>query len=485
MKLTRNQSSWCLLGVMMMAYIGLFVVYFPRLAAIDDENGFINQAIVWSKGAMSAEGAGYTTLQDFQEIQGRHVPSRHPGRSLFALPFLMAFGLPGIFFSGMLLHLMMTIIGGLLLSRLGRSPLWAVLLLFHPTLALYSRTALADGASGMFLMLAAFATLSPQGRGIFSGIAVGLAALMRAHAGMALPIVAASLRYPPRGPKPWRDVASCLLAGIACGGLNMAYNLILYGSLVDPFSSQRGYFAAEFLVPHALFYAGCLTLIWPGMFLAPVFDRSPIRWLVRGVCGLNFVLFSFYYFHDDSPRFLETIVIGQRLIQVALPLWIISYVGMIDELVWARWESRLSRHTRMALIALGMLVLCMGTAVMFAQHQRHLERSKAERDAFAAIAPSGSLVVRYGNIQKLFGIPLDSKTYRFATLEFNGQTLDVSHEIAAESKVWYLVVLDSALGDSLPSSASDLIRREGLTEIPVAPPRLHVYISQGGARGKF
>ena len=73
---SRHHQKWILFALIL-AYTGLYFVYFPRLAAIEDEVGFINQAIVWSKGAMSSEAAGYGgTLADFQEVNGLHVASR-------------------------------------------------------------------------------------------------------------------------------------------------------------------------------------------------------------------------------------------------------------------------------------------------------------------------------------------------------------------------------------------------------------------------
>jgi len=56
----------------------------------------------------------------------------------------------------------MTALAAWLLARLGRSPLWAVLLLLHPTLAVYSRTLLADGAAGTGLLLAALRSPRPR-----------------------------------------------------------------------------------------------------------------------------------------------------------------------------------------------------------------------------------------------------------------------------------------------------------------------------------
>ena len=92
----------------MLSYSALFVVYYPPLSGIEDEVGFVNQTLVWSRGAISSEGAGLHDLADFALIGERHLARRHPGRSLLALPFLMVGGLRAIFVSGLLVHLAMT-----------------------------------------------------------------------------------------------------------------------------------------------------------------------------------------------------------------------------------------------------------------------------------------------------------------------------------------------------------------------------------------
>src|SRR4051812_48628554 len=154
------------LRALMWGYAGLFAAYYPPLSAIEDEAGFVNQALVWSRGAVSAEGAGLPAdLVDFGEGAGPHVATRHPGRALLAWPVLVLGGVRAPFASGLLLHLARPAMGGALLARLGRSPLWAALLLLHPTLALYSRTIMADGAAGTGLLLAALAVASPTAAG--------------------------------------------------------------------------------------------------------------------------------------------------------------------------------------------------------------------------------------------------------------------------------------------------------------------------------
>ena len=196
MNMVREKAeAWTAIGALMLSFAVLFAAYYPPIAGIEDEIGFVNQALVWSRGAVSSEGAGYPHgLEDFIEVNGRHVPARHPGRSLLALPFLVLGGTRAAFVSGLALHLLATFAGAALLARLGRSPLWAVLILFHPTLAIYSRTVMADGAAGTGLLLAALGVVS--GAPVGAGLAVGLAAAMRYHSALALPLVAGSFVFP-------------------------------------------------------------------------------------------------------------------------------------------------------------------------------------------------------------------------------------------------------------------------------------------------
>ena len=304
------------------------------------------------------------------------------------------------------MHLALTGIGAALLTRLGRSPLWAVLLLCHPTLAIYSRTMMADAAAGTGLLLSALAVTYPTtAAAIVAGLAVGGGALMRYHAGLALPLVAASFRFPAGRPHPWRDAALYALGGGLVGGLIIASNLAIHAAPIEGPATRLGYFAAEFLVPHLAFYATALLTMWPGMLLAPLLDRSALRWLVRGICGTYLAMFAVYYFHDGTPRWLETLVVGQRFLQVALPLWVVSYAGVVDDWVAAPLRRRLGERGWEILAALGCVGLLASSGVVFARHQRHLNALLDVRNELVAHTPERSLLVYCGDLYKLVSIP--------------------------------------------------------------------------------
>lgn len=477
--------DWALLAVAMLAYAGLFAAYYPPLPGIEDEVGFVNQALVWSRGEISAEGAGLPGLADFRLVAGRHVAARHPGRSLLALPLLMIGGVRATFVSGLLLHLAMTELGALLLARLGRSPLWAVLLLCHPTLAIYSRTILADAAAGTGLLLAAlaFASASPLA-GVGAGLAVALAAAMRYHAALALPVFALAFVLPPARPRRWRDASLCLAAGGLAGGLLVVYNLVVYHAPTEPYTGSRGYFSAAFILPHALFYAAALMTVWPAMLPAPWLDRSPLRWLIRGTCGLFLGLLTLYYFHDRAPGWVATAIVGQRLLQVALPLWTIAYAGMLDDRLAAPLRRRLGTRTWPVLAALACAGLLGGIGLLFERHQHHLNDLLAARQAVVRNVPAGSLVLFEGALTKLVGIPVDVPAYRLRQLTYLERPAEdprrLYAELDRECTSWYLAVLHKTPGTAPSGYVSEVIDRYDLEPVPSASPLVSLYVHATG-----
>jgi len=353
--------------------------------------------------------------------------------------------------------------------------------LFHPTLAIYSRTVLADGAAGAGLLLAALAATAGAGAGVGAGLAVGLAAAMRYHAALALPVVAGSFLLDPGRARPRRDAALCLLAGAGGGGLIVAYNLAVYGAPMEPFSAARGVFSTRYFPENFRFYLLALMTVWPAMLPAPLLDRSPVRWLIRGACGLYLVFLSCYYFHDATPSWLETAVVGQRLLQVALPLWIVSYAGVLDDRVAGPLRRRLGDRAWATAAALGCAGLLAGTALAFHRHQDHLGRLREARDAVVAAVPEGSLVVANTVVSKLFAVPVGVPAYRWRALDFHGQPLDHSRELCREDRPWFLAVLPKVPGEPLPAPARELVARYRMEPSPSPDPRLSLYVARPAA----
>lgn len=474
---TSRAGRWdrAILLALMAAYAALFMAFYPPSIGIEDEVGYVNQALVWTRGSVTAEGAGFADLDGFIRVGGRHVPVRQAGRSLAVLPFLALGGFRAIFLSGLLLHLTTAAVAGAILSRLGRSPVWAALVLFHPTLAIYSRTVMADGGAGLGLLLAALAVTRTDRRnsGVLAGVAVGVAALMRYHAGVALPFVAASFLYPPARENPRREAGLCLLTGGLCGALIVVYNLLMYHHPTDPNPAMRGLWSARYVIPQAIFYVPALMTLWPAMLLAPVLDRSILRWLVRGVCGFYLTLFLFYYWHDAGSSWAETAVVGLRLIQVALPLWIVSYAVVLDDWVATPLRRAFGVRATGSVAAAACFALLAATGLMFAKHQAHLKGLLAAREAVSRVVPAGSVVVANGTVSKLFGVPTEPPSYR---LRYSPP--EPAPDPRPDAPPWYVVVLVKSPTDT--SFIQRAVAGHRMSPLPSGYPNLFIYASESG-----
>jgi len=301
---------------------------------------------------------------------------------------------------------------------------------------------------------------------------------MRYQAALALPLVAAAFRLPPGRPRPWRDASLCLLAGAGAGGLLVAYNQFLYDRPTEAVPNRLALFSVEYLVEQIPFFTVAFMAIWPAMLLAPVFDRSPLRWLVRGVCMVFLVFFSLHHFHDSTPNWLETLVIGPRLFQVILPVWIVSYAGVVDDWVAAPARRWLGNQVWTALAAACCASLLLGNAMIFKRHQDHLNDLRRARDAVIAAVPDGSLVVANNVVMKLLGIPSGLPAYRLRLLEYRGDPFDHSQELEREERPWYLAVRAKEPGAPLPGSALDLAMKYQMSQVSTSDQRLALYVAR-------
>jgi hypothetical protein len=303
---------------------------------------------------------------------------------------------------------------------------------------------------------------------------------MRYHSGLVLPLCVAVIALDRVRPERYRDAVLCMTAGSAAGLLIILYNQFVYGTALNPFTSQKGYFSIDFLRPHGLYYAAALMVIWPLMLAAPLLDRSPLRRLVRGVCGFFLTTAIFYYFHDRGKSWLETAVLGQRLIQVALPLWIVSYAGVVDDRVVRPARRWLGGRARVVLVAAACGGLFAANALIFRKHQQHLNRLLAVREAVAAAIPEGSLVVNDGVLWKLFGIPVGVPKYRWHLLQSRESVRGIPGDqiIYRERSPWFVAVLSEA--QALPEASRALINHYRMVPVPTREPRLTVYVSETG-----
>lgn len=464
-------NAWRVLLLLMALYLLVFFYFYPPTLGIEDEAGYINQAFVWQHGSITSDGAGYQQLADFEDYRGRNVSFRNPGRALTLLPFMSVFGIRSIFISSALIHLLTVLVGALLLTRLGKSPLWAVLLLFHPTMALYSRTVMSDELSGLLLLLAVLAVTRKSWAGLLAGLALSGAVVTRYHAAVVVPLFIIAL---------WKDKGRveafiCTVVTGICAFSIIAYNYLTLGNLSGGYTNKVT-FGLQFLAFNLKFYLPALLLLWPLQLLAPVADRSRLRWYFRITCLPVFGLLLLYFYHEEGESLLRTLVLGQRLLLTILPLWIVSYAYSVDSWLRPTVDKWVPRKLQTVAVAGFCLALLLGVSGLFREHQQHLWALKNATAEIEQVVPPGAVLVANRNLTKLFGTPATGITrYEWLVYQFLDRPLDHSARLAAEQKEWYLAILPRRAGEELPDTLREYIAKYHMVRIPTKNPNLIFY----------
>jgi hypothetical protein len=187
-------------------------------------------------------------------------------------------------------------------------------------------------------------------------------------------------------------------------------------------------------------------------------------------------MFLSYYWHDQGAGWVETAVLGQRLIQVALPLWVVSYAGVVDDLVMVPLRRRLGAVTARTLTALACTGLLVATIMLFARHQAHLGSLVAVRDAVAAAVPDGAHLAANGTVQKLFGVATGRPSYRWVYLPDAAAGRRLPADLGTSP--WYVAVLARTPEDPTLADARAAAARFGMVPIATSIPDLVVYVSR-------
>ena len=397
MKLSYHVS---VLSLFIVFYLLMFKWFYPPMSGIEDEVGFINAARMWDQGHLYLDQNAFkeTPLADFFQIDDRWVTSRNPGRSLVIYPLIGTSWHDYLYGTGAGIHVVLTLIFAYLIKSMGISPIYAILVLFHPTLAIYSRTITADALAatfGLLMFVAYYQKRSPMMIGLFGG----LAAISRYHGGIYLAVIFL-LQWKRRDD--WSSLAKTGAVGGGIAVMLFIYNCDVYGHPLG-YTSALSAFSWIHLKHQLPFYGISLTLLWPGMLIAPFFVPKELRFDLSLLLGTFTTFFLFYYYHDSRPSWLITTVIGQRLFQVVLPLWILAYVVVADTLL-----KRFSKVGEKQILGLMMVVgigLAVANGMVFDRHQRHLQRlEEMQHFLYEKLVP-GSTLVGNASFHKLVAIP--------------------------------------------------------------------------------
>jgi hypothetical protein len=290
------------------------------------------------------------------------------------------------------------------LKSWGRSPLWALLVLAHPTIVILSRAVMADVPQAALAVAAWWACKRGRAFATVAWLAI-LVALKPTGNVLAFAIVAgeavssrAALRA--RDPAASRRLGVAVLGGAIGFGLGLVQNRIANGTFSSGYDT-----VFESIQPFALGYLPLrapvhltTVLLDPPLLLAGAWtfwqrrDFGPLF-----VIGGYLAMMCAYFFADTGVGWLETFVLSPRLILPVVAFLLIGYASWIADLaarvrgsapVAERGEAqvRLSTSTPVWLsVALVALPVACAAGVSL-RHRRYQRAMGAVREVASAVA---------------------------------------------------------------------------------------------------
>ncbi len=398
----------------MYAGIGLyaltFILFYPRVFAIVDEDAYLTQALLFRSGHLTYDGSPIPAPHMTVDIAGRQVSKYPPGNSLFLLPFTV-FGWRGVFLSGLLLAIAGTLLFRSVLRRLEprADPAWSLLYLTYPAVVLFSRTMMSDLLAATLLLAALFFLLKGKTWVVAAGAAIGFACLVRYSSAAVVPVF---LILAIIGARKKTRAALLLLAGVLPFALlAVGYNTYAYGGPFRFPMYLTGQLSPGYFVRNLTVYAVSLLLLYPAMLLAPLAAGRKRRIIISLPAYAILLLYCLFSYVHTSPGLAERLTVGMRYLLSAVPFFVLGYVLILNRLLRGfRWATPL----RLTVIT-AMLIL--SVAIQY-RHHRYLNVQDSYRQMLYETVPESALLICNKDISELVSYAWGWRRYR-RYVEFN------------------------------------------------------------------
>lgn len=426
----RRPGSTGLLYVGMAVFAATYILLYPSVFAVVDEDAYLTQALLFKTGHITYENSCIPAPHMTVAGHGRLASKYPPGNSLYLLPFV-AVGWRAAFAAGLLLALAGTLLFRLVLRRLDdeADPNWSLLWLFYPAVVLLSRTLMSDLLAAT-VTLAAFYCLLRRGRWlVLSGLALGFACLVRySNAVLVLAFLVLALR--PKGER--AASAARLLAGVLPFALVIAgYNWYAFGGPLAFPMYLTGFFSFAFLPANAAYYVVNLLALYPLMLFAPFAAGRSRRLLLALPAFAVTLLYCFFSYIHESPSWPERLTVGMRYLLPAAPFFILGFVLAADDIV-----RRFRGTAFLKYLGIGTM-LALSIAIQY-RHDRYLRVQEHYRDLLYRLVPARALVVANADASELISYAWGPRNWRhFAEFDV---PVPVDSEIAAAGEVYAAMV---------------------------------------------
>jgi hypothetical protein len=315
------------------AYILGFVLFWPRVLLVVDEERYVSQAMAFAEGTRTSPGSTMVARPSAEMIS-----DYPPATSLLQAPLVWAGGWRAAPLLSVFGLIAATLVTMLWLRRTGGAPAFALVVPGFFGIAFFGRVAMSDVPSSALVALTCYllwrADRGKRAVSFGAGFCAGASLLFREPiAILVAPLLAGAVLR--------REAATgSLIAGVAVGVcLRLVLMQLLFGSplyLRDP-----GYGFALDSLRHALpVYALILLVMFPSGAVLPFAYRGVRRRELVAAVALyvtTFLLYEYDVVRDNGP--IKGIVLASRFIAPLTPV-----LAFMAAEVWPRWLGTLTRR---------------------------------------------------------------------------------------------------------------------------------------------
>lgn len=414
-----------MLAVGLVAYAALIWVGYPDFYSIQDERAYLARAVTLSAADAGFDGAAVPGFDKYPPGQG------------FLLAMAMWVGPDAIHAVNPIALILLAVVAAAVFREREIPEYFALLVVFHPALFLFSRTLMADlPAAAVFLT--GLRLLVDRRRLWFPGalllsLATGLRVAMAPFAGVALLWIA------------WHEresrVRAWLAAGFALGLAPLVYQLWV-SSFFAGYAYDVGSTSLANVLPNSFRYVLSLSLIYPLMLMFGLVQRYRRDRLLKALCLLALVFFPAFPGYMGGGDAATRLVLAQRYFLFVIPLLLIGYSQLLHRRVLT---SRLRA-------GVGLVAAFAACAVITAAHQEVLARNRSAHEAIYAATSTGALLVTDDRTAELIRPGADPRRH----LNTEGREMEEllqAIDRAADVEVFFVELLREP-GDQWPAGGA-------------------------------
>ncbi len=364
--LLQRPMLWAALALA--AYVLAFAAFFPTVLTISDEAAYMRQAAAFAQGRTTISQTDAATGEARQILPSDYPP----GTSLLMAPLIALGGWRAGFLLGPLCCAGCVLLLAALLSRLGRSPLFALLFLAYPPLLVISRCGMSDLPAALFVTASLYCFFRGEGVPwrLAAGFLAGASLLFRETAPMLLAcFFAGALLRREKG------VWLLVLGGVTGLALRALVSWLVFGNALFMKQSHPG-FSLGAVIENAPLYAVALLVFVPGGLAFALLYRGARRAEFLATLAAFALLHLLYNYNAAASGGLKQLVLGPRFMIPLLPILLLAMSEALPRF-WNAWLARLAVSSRVAALraarfALATLTLaiCVETAFVGYLHCR-------------------------------------------------------------------------------------------------------------------